>query len=132
MKHAKVAAVVLGAALALGCAGNPLQPGETATVTLGVGQPVSAGTLALTLVSVTNDSRCPINALCVVAGDATLTIDFRDGRNVERRELLVNDPVRKRTTFAGSTIEVVSLIPPRFSPGTIAQSEYRATVNVSR
>jgi PrcB C-terminal len=54
--------------------------GTTAdTVRLGFGKPADTHRVRVTLLHVVNDSRCPINALCIWEGDAAVTLRFEQG-----------------------------------------------------
>jgi hypothetical protein len=64
--------------LCAGCAGNPTQPGH---VRLGEPFELRAGRsatldegLAIVFDRVASDSRCPLDALCVSAGDAVVAV----------------------------------------------------------
>jgi hypothetical protein len=76
--HAITGSLLLGAAI--GCGGNPNQPSP-----LPLGQPfelrpgeraVIAGDVSLVFVDVVSDSRCPIDATCVSAGEALADVLF--------------------------------------------------------
>jgi hypothetical protein len=49
------------------------------TVRLGLGKSVDTHGVRVTLLHVANDSRCPINALCIWEGDAAVTLRFEQG-----------------------------------------------------
>ena len=100
-----------------------LRPAETVTV---------AGTsLALTLVGVTNDSRCPIDVVCVWAGEATVVLAWQRG-GVASEELTL--------TFAslGDTgasldryhVAVVAVLPLPVSTAVIAPADYEVRLVV--
>lgn len=122
-------------------AGAPTSPtgapsptiGFEQTVTLRPGERMSAGSdLALQFTGVSNDSRCPGDALCISAGEAVAvfeaTVAARGGVRVELSTLEL-----KRAIDVGSyRVELRALDPypfaslPRIEPG-----DYRATVRVS-
>ena len=126
---------VLIVALA-GCSGAtqtaPTTPINT-QIAVGVGQTatVPEASLRLTLVGVTNDSRCPADAFCILGGDALVRIDVdsnRGGRAVYDLHTGGLNPVQ----HADLTIALVELSPYPFSAHPIAPGDYRATFRISR
>jgi hypothetical protein len=80
---------------------------------------------------VVNDSRCPADAVCIQGGDALVRIQvLPDGSQASTHDLHTanTNPV----TYQGLTIALVQLTPYPISSRTIAQSEYRATLLVTR
>ena len=127
-------ALVLAAALSVGCHGNPASPSGQLplTTTLQVGQQVSVSGLRATFVAVTSDSRCPIDVFCVSAGEATLQFDLSANRRAARYDLKVSIPKPSPTPHEGFAIEVQSLQPRPSPDRPTPQEDYRATVNISR
>jgi len=72
------------------------------------------------------ESRCPGDAFCVTAGDATVRIEV----NAVEGELHTATP--QAVQLAGVTISLVSLDPYPFNTRPIQQGDYRATVRVRR
>jgi hypothetical protein len=83
-------------------------------------------------VSVTGDSRCPADALCIQGGDALVHIRVMDGGSSSSYELHTGDASRATVTHKQVRIALVELQPYPFSSRTIAPGEYRATLTVSR
>ena len=100
-----------------------LAPGEAASIE-GTG-------VQMRFEEVTSDSRCPINAICVSAGDAVVVIRVFDEIGSSRYELHT-DIVRKSTMHRNVSIEVVDLQPYPFSGRPTDPSTYRATFKVTR
>jgi len=100
-----------------------LAPGEAATV-----QDVN---LRVQFVEVTGDSRCPADAVCIQGGDALVHIRVLDGAR-SPYELHTGDSSRATVTHKQVRIGLVELQPYPFSSRTIAQSDYRATLTVTR
>ena len=94
-----------------------LAPGESSQVADG---------LSLRFVGVPAESRCPGDAFCVTAGDATVRIEV----NAVEGELHTATP--QAVQLAGVTISLVSLDPYPFNTRPIQQGDYRATVRVRR
>jgi hypothetical protein len=87
--------------------------------------------IRLTFNSVPADSRCPIDANCIVAGDATVAISLsRSGRALEARELHT-EVSRSQVSYANYMIKLTGLQPyPRLDRPT-APADYAATFVVS-
>ena len=97
-----------------------LAPGETAVL--------ADTSLRVQFVRVSNDSRCPADAVCIQGGDATVHILVDGGAY----ELHTGDASQASITHGGVTIELVELQPYPFSSRTIAPGDYRATLRASR
>jgi hypothetical protein len=133
MRHV-LSCLVVGAALSFGCDASSSSPSGMLplTTTLQVGEQTTASGLSVTFAAVKQDSRCPIDAFCVRAGDATLVFDLSANRRAARYDLQVPSPDKGQVTYEGFLIEVQELTPYPSSGKTIRQDEYRATVKISR
>ena len=97
--------------------------------------------LKVTFLAVRNDSRCPINANCVSAGDAKIRLRVRVGtKPAEIVTLHTNDSPRSIVIKAPSNgsgipksyiIRVTELTPGRVVGKTIPQSDYRVRLRIS-
>jgi hypothetical protein len=95
-----------------------LAPGETATL--------ESVELRIRFVSVTGDSRCPADVVCIQGGDAIVHIRVSAGGGTRSHELHTGD--MRPVMHDGFTIELVELQPYPFSSRTIRPEEYRATL----
>jgi hypothetical protein len=123
------------AVVAAGCGSNPNEPGPfPVTVTLRLGQTVSAGGLGVTFLEVSNDSRCPLDATCISAGDAylQLAVSAADRSPATLLPLQVNAPDHNTGTVGGYSIAVKSLGPYPSVSRPIDKGTYTVTVEVSR
>ena len=85
--------------------------------------------LRLTALAVTEDSRCPINAVCVWAGDAAVAIRLETNAVAGLTDTLHVLPDRQsRTSYASLVVMFVTLDPPPSAGEKIAG--YRATFRV--
>ena len=101
-----------------------LAPGEIASI---------EGTVVRVLFEeVASDSRCPINALCVTAGDAVVVIRVTEQSGSSRYELHISDPSRRHATHRDVRVELVALQPHPISGRRTDPAEYRATFTASR
>jgi hypothetical protein len=101
-----------------------LAPEEIATV--------RDANVSVQFVSVTGDSRCPADAICIQGGDAVVHIRVVDGSALSSYELHTGDSSRATVTHKQVRIALVEVQPYPFSSRTIAPGEYRATLTVSR
>ena len=78
---------------------------------------------------VTSDSRCPIDVVCIQAGDAIVRIEILSSRRGESYDLHTADG---RPVMDGRlTIVLVRLAPSPVSSRTIAPDDYRATLRAT-
>jgi hypothetical protein len=93
---------------------------------------VEDANIRLEFLEVTADSRCPIDAICVWAGDATVHITVRDDGTSVRYDLHTGDPARATVVHGGLVIRLVELQPYPASTRPIALADYRATFRITR
>lgn len=128
------AIVLLAALLTASCSSAPTAPdavrgtpfelraGQTATLPNG---------LRLSFQAVRSDSRCPIDAICVSAGDAIIAIVLaRSGETPESRELHTDRRASTLTT-GGLTIALTELQPYPRSNRQTEPGDYVATFLVN-
>ena len=131
MRHAFL---ILLAAATLGCDSSPTQPAPLNTeFTLAPGQTaaIDQGSVRLKFVEVLRDSRCPINAICVTAGEAVARIEISGGLNRLETHEIAAYSTKTFDTF-DVTVEFPNLQPHPFAPHVIPPADYRATFKVSR
>jgi hypothetical protein len=116
-----------------GCASRPSEPGQLGEpFDLRAGAPAAVqGGLTILFDRVSSDSRCPIDANCVWAGDAVvvLKLSHRSGSRADAD--LHTDRRAPSATFMTYTIELVALAPSPHGNRPIEQSDYVATLTVS-
>ena len=96
-----------------------------------IGETVGVGDLRLTFRSVESDSRCPIDAICVWAGDAVIALKIEQGSQAAVAALhTMLEP--KKTEWNGYTIALVSIAPSRNSATPLDPKDYRAQLLVTR
>jgi hypothetical protein len=110
---------------------SPTGPSAVNTeFTLAPGHSQSVAGTTLTFVGVTSDSRCPANAICVTAGDATVRVDLSRRGTSSSQEL--HTASKQPVTANDLTIELVEVAPYPFSFSPIDPAAYRVTLRVSR
>ena len=92
---------------------------------------VLPGGLMVTFDSVTSDSRCPMDAICVTAGEATIAMTLSGRAARVQREWRTN-PSNYRVSYDDYQIELRALQPYPSGGRTIAQGDYVATLQVYR
>jgi len=142
MRHLSIA--LLTAALAA-CSSNSttgsdsqLQSSQTATqrevgraFEMKIGESFAINDLKLTFRSVEADSRCPIDAVCVWAGDGEVALKIEQGSQAAVASLhTMLDP--KKTVWNGYTISLVTLTPVRQASKAVDPKDYRAEILVTR
>jgi hypothetical protein len=100
-----------------------LAPGETASV--------RGRSVKLRFESVTGDSRCPADAICIMGGDAIVRLSATGDAGSLSLELHTGDSSRASMTYGNVKVTLVELQPYPFSSRTIEQKDYRATLSVS-
>lgn len=96
-----------------------------------IGETVGVGDLRLTFKSVEGDSRCPIDAVCVWAGDAEIALKIEQGSQSAVAALHTSvEP--KKTVWNGYTIAFVSIAPSKSAATPVDPKDYRAQLVVTR
>jgi hypothetical protein len=96
-------------------------------------QKTEAGSrLKIKFVSVTEDSRCPMDAKCIWAGNAKVNIQVTGPRGETKVFELNTNAGRRGNQFGNYAINLESLNPARRSNKKIRQSDYRVTISVNR
>jgi hypothetical protein len=114
-----------------------LAPGQSALI--------EEADLTLTLLSVSNDERCPSEIECFASGPVTLTISAQKGSREPTEFILQTftdykgqspkmefEGIQDRVTFEGYQIKVASVLPyPAKSTTEIADADYRVSLLVT-
>jgi hypothetical protein len=117
-----------------GCSNGPTGPDAVA------GQPfdLKAGAVStlpdgtrLRFERVQSDSRCPMDAFCVWAGDATVMVTLNPTRGASESRELHTQPTESQISYANYTIVLKALAPYPRSSQEISADRYVATFVVS-
>lgn len=122
-------------ALSAACSSRPTGPGQ---VPLGQSFELRAGSsaiveggLTIAFNGVKSDSRCPMDALCVWAGDAIVTVSLaQSGGDPAERELHTAS-ARSEASYRSYWVKLVALAPYPRSDRQIRQPDYAATLAVT-
>jgi hypothetical protein len=98
-----------------------LKAGETATIPDGA---------RLRFDALRSDSRCPIDAICISAGDAIIAVTLMRGSGSESRELHTM-PAQSQLSYSRYTIKLTELQPYPRSDRPARPDDYVATFVVS-
>ena len=118
--------LVFLAAAVVGCGGpTEVELAEDFTLAIGKSAAIEGTGITVTFLDLLEDSRCPINAICVVAGNAKIQLGLRDPRRVAT----VNIPDQPRGEFVGQIeIRLMELTPEPEVGRQIDKGQYRATL----
>ena len=130
---------MIAACLAMAACGNKVATpsGEKIPLgrefTLAVGQSAVVGDgVRLTLKSVTDDSRCPVDVTCVWEGDAKVSVEVITPSPRAQHELHTTGRESHEAKHGAYRVTLVKLEPAPRSTVTISSSDYRATLVVVR
>lgn len=125
---------VLPLLLIAACSGGPTQPDSIAAgqpFELRLDQTATVDGLRIRFDAVRSDSRCPMDALCVRAGEAVIAVTLSaPGESSAGRELQTV-PAMAQTTYSRFTITLSQLQPYPRSDRQIQGNDYIATLIVS-
>lgn len=131
-----LALTMIAASLGAACARNPTEP---ASVPLGqpfdlrVGESaVVTGGLKVTFDRVVSDSRCPIDAICVWAGEAVLALKLSRGTDAPVEREVRADSSSPEVSHLSYRIKAVALAPYPRSDRKTPSEEILATFTVMR
>ena len=107
------------------------QTEETVRITLGQRKTADRGRITIVFRSVLEDSRCPMNARCVWAGNAKIRISVSKGRS--RPQIIeLNSGTEPRVVSAfGYEFELVDLRPQKGDPRPIRKQTAIVSVKKS-
>jgi hypothetical protein len=122
--------------LCAGCAGNPAQPGQPSfgepfDLRAGASATIDQG-LAIIFDRVMSDSRCPMDAICVTAGDAVVAVTISQGAAGSGGRELHTDARGSEASYLAYTITLLALQPFPQSGRQIRPDDYVATLAVAR
>jgi hypothetical protein len=135
VKPFTVTVALVAWSLGVGCAAHPAQPsrplGQPFDLRAGVSA-VVADDLKVTFNGVRSDSRCPVDAVCIQAGEAivALTLSPSAAAPVERE--LRTSPGLSEVSYLSYVVKLVALAPYPKSTQQIRPEDYVATLSIDR
>ncbi len=104
---------------------------ETVTLKSGQKRAVAGGEFSIKFISVTEDSRCPVDANCIWAGNAKVHVKIADSRG--SKTMVMNTTMGpKGDQHNGWAIYLTELTPAPKSGAAIKQKAYKATFSIQR
>jgi len=125
----------LGILLALTAAcGQSTEPtiGNEFQLAFGEAATIPDAAVRLQFTDVVTDSRCPLQAQCVWAGDAAIAIEIAStpSGGDSRTDTLHTTLDPRSVTFDGYELHLVRVEPYPVTPGTLPPASYRITLRV--
>lgn len=105
---------------------------QTLNVKLGETRGAAGGKLAVKFISVLEDSRCPMNARCVWAGNAKIKIAVAVGRRAAQIFELNSNTPPQNVTVGGYRLSLQDLNPQTGQPADWPKRPIRATISVEK
>ena len=128
----RIRSLAAGVLLLAACGSSPDVPSLPAVVTIAPGESARADSVRVTFVRVTSDSRCPINAICASAGEATAVFNITVRGLESAPELGVVSPAKRTTELGGIIVEFDDLQPfPVAGQPPTDSKDYRARVKIA-
>jgi hypothetical protein len=135
MKDMRIPTLLIASVLfAQGCASaaGPSEATLGEPFTLSYGDVAQVDGLTVGFNGVSQDSRCPIDVVCVWQGDATVLVTLETAQEASATRELHTGIEPRETGFAGFTVRLVSVAPAARSNVKIDAEDYRATLLVTR
>jgi len=133
-------ATLLLAAFLAACSSGGYGPTDSGTpspsegsVSVAVGERVAVGATGVTIEfrAVTEESRCPLNAVCVWEGNGQVALTLASGYGATRDATLNTSLEPRRVDFAGLRI-ILSGLAPHPTGEPIDPADYVATFRIER
>jgi hypothetical protein len=123
---------ILAAGLLVSCASSLTQvvPGPEFELEPGKTVQLSGTGVRVTLLETVNDSRCPLDVVCVSAGDAEVRLSVV-GEGEDRTVSLHTMQEPRSATVGAVRLELTGLAPSPRSTVTMPPAEYRARIRWS-
>ncbi len=106
---------------------SPLPTPSPNDITLALGQTAKVGEVKITLNSITEDSRCPADVVCIQAGRVVANVTIANSLYFVIKNISSMGPA---ALFDSSAVSITSVLPLRQSGKEILQSAYRITFHV--
>lgn len=109
-----------------------VEAGDTVRLAVGGTARVRGTQVLVAFRRVDEDSRCPIDALCVWPGDAQVRLDLTIGRAAWMPHVLHTYLEPRQIEFQGYRFRVLELTPAPVSTATTKPEDYRLVLEVTR
>ena len=115
---------------ACGGSSRPLSPTVATTFVLSPGQIGSTSGASVKFVRVVSDSRCPLNAQCVQAGDVVVTVTLIGPSQAATFDLQLADSAKRTGALGGLVVELQAVTPYPIAGQPTNPADYRATIEL--
>ncbi len=135
VRAGRAGSLALATALTLaGCVSvTAVQPDGTFVLQVGDRARMTNGDFVVHFVSVPQDSRCPVDVVCVWAGDGVVRLELVSSGDLRRRDLHTNSTVGPVSAeHDGYVVELLDLTPMPRAGQPIGQGDYSARLRLSR
>lgn len=110
-----------------------VEAGDTIRLAYGESATLGSGGARITFRAVEGDSRCPINAVCVWAGDAHIRLAGIDAAAGTMIDLHLHTRLEPRSAeFADFRIELLEVAPAPVDPPAARAEDYSVRLAISR
>ncbi|MFZ2169160.1 MAG: hypothetical protein WAW61_05925 [Methylococcaceae bacterium] len=101
---------------------------------LGLGQiaSIEVEKLVIKFKAILEDSRCPVNVVCVWAGNGKVELEIIDFDGQNKAVILNTEKEPKATQLKRHKLTLISLNPPRIDGVSISPGDYSVTLRVER
>ena len=101
---------------------------------LGIGQTanIEGEKLVIKFKAVLEDSRCPVNVVCVWAGNGKVELEVHDIDGQNKTVILNTEEEPGSVTLKGHKLTLISLNPPRVDGVSISPGDYSVKLLVER
>ena len=82
--------------------------------------------------AVLEDSRCPVNAVCVWAGNGKVEFEILDIDGQNKTVTLNTEEEPRATTLNRNKLKLISLNPPRVDGVSISPGDYSVTLRIEK
>lgn len=111
-----------------GSGNTPAQPSPQSNLTLKVGQTGTFENFSIKANPIIEDSRCPIDVVCIQAGTVRVSVFVQDGARSEKIVVEMN----KSYTLGSFKYSLTQVLPAPRSSHQISQEDYSLTFNIAR
>lgn len=110
----------------------PPQVDHNFSLAIGQSTTLEGTGLVIKFTAVLEDSRCPVNAFCTMAGNGRVVLDILDLGGLRYSAILNTEEEPKNTTTKEYKLTLISLNPPRTEDKSIAEDDYSITLRVQK
>ncbi|MGR8930001.1 MAG: hypothetical protein ACU836_05120 [Gammaproteobacteria bacterium] len=126
------AIVTLTSCVGLGCVQASDKVTPEMTLPLGQSVKLNQANLIIKFKAVPEDSRCPINAFCIMPGNGQVELEIRGLDPAYKIIALNTHEGSQAVTLSNYLLKLVSLNPPRIEGKSIGTADYSVTLSIEK